>query len=206
MENETHVKKSVTQGTEIQKSPFKRALSIFLADDLDSVKDSIVDDYIKPRMNDFKKEAIRNLKDFMVDSICGCVQMVIWGQTTKNRKTRVYDSNGNPVQYFKIYDRKSDESKVVRKEVYDEKFAFTNYKIDTYGEAKEVLDILNETIERFKVATVADYYMLIKVKIRPCDYYYGWLDLEGVNITSAGDGDGKQVILFPRPVALPRNK
>lgn len=204
MENETHVKQSVTKGTEIQKSPFKRALSIFLADDLDSVKDSIVDDYIKPRMKDFRKEAIRNFKQFMVDSIQGCVEMLILGQTSRNRKTRIYDSSGNPVQYFKIYDKKSDGTKTVRKEVYDEKFALTIYKIDTYGEAVEVLDTLKQIIDRYTIATVADYYMLVDAGPRSCDHNYGWLDLEGVNVLPAGDGDGKYIIDLPKPVPLPR--
>lgn len=201
MDSESHVKKPIVTGKELQKSPFKRALSVFLADDIDAVKDSIVDDYIKPRMNDFKKDAIRKFKEFIVDSIQGCVEMLVLGSTSKRRS---YRDNDGRVQYFRMFDNKKNEIVSTGKEVYEEKFALKLYTVPNYDDAIELRDTLREIISRYNHATVADYYDLVDAQPRSCDHNYGWIDLEGVDIYRADNGE--YVVDLPKPVPMPRNR
>ena len=209
MEDERkHVHEPMVQGEKVEKSKFEKALSIFLAEDVNTVSESIMDDFIKPRLRAFGRESLFKLREFVADSIIGCVQMIIFGDTSKRGQSQggsYYTSSGNKVSYTTYYNGQPVSANTnyasinyISKPDTDE-YGIQLIKIPSYGNAQEVLGELIGFTKRYKYATIADFYQLVDVTPSKTDWNYGWFDLLAAKIVPYKGG---YVIEFPRPIAI----
>ena len=67
-------------------------------------------------------------------------------------------------------------------------------------EADEVLSIMDELIEQYGIASVADFYELIGIEGKHTDNQYGWKNLSEAKVVR--DPDGGWVIKMPRAVPI----
>lgn len=198
---EKHVHKALAGGKPVEKTKFEKAVGLFLAEDASMVSDSIMDDFIKPRLKEFGKESILKVKEFVADSLIGCIQMIIFGKTSKKNGT-YYTSGGSHVNYVTYYDGQPVNSTnyISTKQPVGETYGLTLYSIESYGKAVEVLEELRAIIRRYKHASVADYYQLLSIAPSKTDWNFGWFDLEGVAVTPYRDG--RYILNLPKPVSL----
>lgn len=204
-EPERHVHKPIVQGKEIEKTRLQKAVGVFFSEDLDSIKGSIVDDYIRPRARDFVTDTIRKTKEMIVDNITSAAEIIFFGDSKKKNKTGEY--NGQKVNYVSYYTGdaydgntyyySNDESPVKRPE--KPANVLRRVYIPSYRKAEEVLTELLSLSKRYPAVSVADYYQLVSVPTTKADFSIGWFDLVGVDIAHTRDG---YIINLPKPVSL----
>lgn len=189
---------AVTTGKIEEKSKLQKAVGVLIAEDIDDIQKSIVDDYIRPRFKDFCKESVRKMKEFIVDSITGAAETVFFGKTS--RKTGSY--KGEKVNYVKYYSGESGykvssdrDDNVAR----DSDVLLKRIVIESYGKAKEVKNELQHDLEHYKAVTVATYYQLTGVPTVKRDYDYGWHKLADIEIIETKGG---YILALPKPVPL----
>lgn len=195
-------KEPLTQGKVVEESKFSKAIKTFLAEDVDMISDSLMDDYIKPRLKDFGKEMKLKLMQFAFDSVTDCLGMIIFGKggRRKSNGTYYYSSTfsapSSQVSYETYYEK---DGKLIKGEAPKDDVMLRRVVIVSYGKAKEVLDVLNDYIQRYRRAYVADYYQKVGLVPSKTDFNYGWTDLSGVNILPYRDG---YIIDLPKPIPI----
>lgn len=101
------------------------------------------------------------------------------------------------VSYDKSYDRhRRDTRTTTRRSVYD----YDDIILDTRAEAMEVLDRMDDLIDRYRTASVADLYQLVGVTPNHTDYKYGWTSLRHADISRTRDGG--YMLKMPRAMEL----
>lgn len=166
-----------------KKSTARKVAEVFISEELHNVGDSIIFDLLVPA-----------IKNTIVDIVESGIEMLFYGKTAKgSRRTR----NGTTV----LYDQFSKNNGInaprsTRGSVYDVADAI----FEDRGRAELVLDQLIEYIDRYKEATVHDFYDACGVTTTNYnDNYYGWKDLHGAIVTRARGG---WVINMPEPQQL----
>lgn len=76
---------------------------------------------------------------------------------------------------------------------------FDEIILDTRAEADEVLDRLDDWVERYDLATVADLYEMCNISGNFTDQKWGWTDLSGARVTRVRNG---YLLDLPRPEPL----
>lgn len=172
----------VIQGTARQKK--KSKVSSILADDVKNVKDYILLDVLVPAFKNAITDIVKN----------GC-DMLIWGEVRHDRKKHAKTSR---ISYSDYYDRDRRDSRDYRsaRSGYD----FDDIILDTKAEGLEVLDSLEDVIEKYDQASVADLYDLVGLSGNYTDYKYGWKNLRSADVVRTRDGD--YILKLPRAVAL----
>lgn len=201
--SKVHVHQSVTKGTVVEKSRLQKAASIFFEEDMDSIKDSIVDDYIKPRAKDFLKDSIRKVKEYLVENITAAAEIFFFGKTDKANRKGTY--NGQKVNYVTYYNNDgsydyygNNRSSATSR---DPVTSLKRVGIVSQGKAEEVLTELIALSKRYQAVPVADYYQLVGISPTKEDYNYGWFDFVGVRVVY-DSSIGKYVLTLPKPVPL----
>lgn len=172
----------VIQGTARQKK--KSKVSSILADDVKNVKDYILLDVLVPAFKNAITDIVKN----------GC-DMLIWGEVRHDKKKHCKTSR---ISYSDYYDRDRRDSRDYRsaRSGYD----FDDIILDTKAEGLEVLDSLEDVIEKYDQASVADLYDLVGLSGNYTDYKYGWKNLRSADVVRTRDGD--YILKLPRAVAL----
>lgn len=164
-----------------KKSEIKKFTDVFVAEDITSVKDYIVNDVLVPAA----KKAIS-------DIITNGIEMLLYGEVKgKNR-----DRNNGRISYTKYYerDREYDRYSRPRRSVYD----YDDIILETRGEAEEVLSRMDDLIDTYGMVSVADLYDLVGVQGNYTDNKYGWTNLRTASVQRIRDG-----YLLKLPKALP---
>ena len=193
-ERNVHVHKAITDGKEKKKSKLEKAVGIFLAEDVDKVGESILDDFIKPRIVDFGKETVRKLKEFVADSLEGCIEMIIFGKDKRPKS-----SSSGRVNYVSYYDGNGNKTTTSTSRSVVDTGGLKLIEIDSYGMAEEVKTQLMSFIKRYGYAYVADLYQLCNVPTAKTDFDFGWHELVDIRIIRHGGG---YVLDLPKPVPL----
>lgn len=201
-EKEQHVHTALTKGEVVEKSNFQKAIGLFFADDAEMVSESIVDDFIKPRMKSFAKESVMQFKRFLVDSLTGCIQMLVYGKAAqKNTTTTTFRTGGT--NYTAFFEGTPVSTSTVTLTTpttqLTSEYGVVAVRIDTYGNAQSVLGEMIGLLKRYSHVTVADYYQLVGVTPKKTDWNYGWFDLDDVNIVAYAGG---WLLQFPKPVPM----
>ena len=156
----------------------KKLASIFFSDETDNIGDHIVFDLLIPA-----------IKDTIVNIITNGIAMLFYGKPGTRLK-----SSGGRVLYDQ-FSKKTAPQRVSRS-VYD----CDSVVFPDYGSADLVLDQLIEYIDRYRQATVLDFYDACGVTSTSYnDQYYGWTDLRNARISRVSGGF---VINLPRPEQL----
>ncbi len=206
IESRIHVHKAIADGKEIDKTKLQKAIGVFISEDLDSIKGSIMEDYIKPRFRDYVKETIRKGKEAIIDSSTSALEIMLFGDSKKKNKTGDY--NGQKVNYvsyytggnqygesYGYYTKSNDAPKP------DPATRLRTIYIQSYRNAEEVVTELISLADRYTAVSIADYYQLVGVPTTKQDYMFGWTkqSIRGASVVHTRDG---YTINFPKPIPL----
>lgn len=171
-----------------KKSEIRKFTDIFLAEDINVVKEYLLNDVLIP----ITKKAI---SDLFTDGIA----ILLYGQRGKSGKS----GNASKYSYSKCfddsdrYDRRESRSSS-RRGVY----SYDEVIIPTRGEAEEVLTRMEELIDRFDNASVADFCEMVGITGTPQDYKFGWTDIRDIKSARVERVRDGYMLNLPRPRAL----
>lgn len=159
---------------------------LFISEDANNVKDYIFLDVLVPTI----KKAI---SDIVTDGI----DIILYGGSGNGRK-RSSSGSISYTSYSRFSDRFSDRDRR------DDRrssigYRFNDIIFDDRREAKEVLERLDELIDNYGKATVADFYDLVDISGNYTDNRYGWTSLRNADIVSVRDG---WMIKLPKALVL----
>lgn len=166
-----------------KKSEIKKFTDVFIAEDVTSVKNYIVNDVLIPAA----KKAIS-------DIVTNGIDMILYGEARGKDRRR---DSGSRVSYTKYYERDRDrdyDRRRERRSVYD----YDDIILDTRREAEDVLNRMDDLIDAYGMVSVADLYDLVGVTGNYTDNKYGWTNLRNAEVRRTRDG-----YLIKLPKALP---
>lgn len=157
----------VGQAKTKKKSGFGKFVSGFVADETHNIKTYL-----------FKDVVIPTIKKTITD----VVDMILYGGSKRSSSRSI----ASRVSYRSYYDEprtaRRDEPRTVQGYSYDDVI------LETRGDAEEVLDKLNEIIDTYQIASVADLYDLVGISGNYTDNKYGWTNLSSADVVRTRDG------------------
>lgn len=165
-EEQKKVEKVVTTPVKVKKkNGFSKMIGNFIAEDARDIKSYLVSDVIVPTI---KK------------TISDTVDTILFGGSRKNR------SVAGRVSYRSYYD--DPRSRDIREPITSVSYGYEDITIGSRGEAEEVLSRLNELIDTYQIASVADLYDLVGLTGDYTDNKYGWTNLSMADVVRVRDG------------------
>lgn len=165
----------VGQAKTKKKKGISKFLGGFISDDAYDIKTYLFKDVIVP--------TIKN-------TISDVVNMILFGGNSKRRGTPA-----SKISYRSYYDDPRDSRNTPRTV---QGYSYDDIVLETRGDAEEVLDRLNDTIDVYKIASVADLYDLVGITGEYTDNKYGWTNLTNASVVRTRDG-----YMLKLPRALP---
>lgn len=171
----------------------KRLRDMFFAGDGRSATESVISDVIIPQIKDMAVEAVKEV-----------IERMIFGDRGTNRRPNSYRPN-NPGSYTNYGARYSGRPQAPRPTREDGPNAALRSDDIEYivlgsrGEAQAVLDQLNDTIEKYTSASIADLKSSINWSADLTDQDWGWDNLEAATIRRDRNGF---VLNLPKPQPL----
>lgn len=156
-----------------KKSEIQKFADTFISEDMANVKSYILTDIIIPSV----KKAISDVVD-----------TILFGGN--NRKS----TSGSKISYGSYYNKDSRRPIERNRTGY----SYDDIIFETRGEAEDVLMEMDELIEKYKMASVADFYDLVGISGSYTDNKYGWTDIRNASVVRIRDG-----YLIKLPKALP---
>ena len=152
----------------------------FISEDAGNIKSYILMDILVPTIKNTISDIVKNAVDMFlgIDS------------------RRVRNGNASRISYGKYYEDRNTRS---NRDRIDERVRYDEVILDTRGEAESVLIALDEIIETYGMASIADFYDLVGVTGSFTDNKYGWTNLRSAKPIRTREG---WIIKFPKAVAL----
>ncbi len=187
-ETRKEVSSVVSKPAEVKKkNGFSKFKEAFISEDARDVKSYILSDVLIP-----------TIKRTIADMVSGGIDMLLYGEV-RSRKGRDDRNPASRVSYRKYYDDRRDERREPRRERY-EAFDYDNLEFDNRGDAELVLSSLDDIIEQYGTASVADLYDLAGVTSSSyITRRYGWTSLAQARVIS---DRGVYYIDFPKAIPL----
>lgn len=177
------VEKAVTGAVKVKKkNEIRKFADVFISEDVANVKTYIISDVLIPAA----KKAIS-------DIVTNGIDMLLYGETGHSKKRSVADR----ISYNKYYDDRSgrrDYSAARTRTGY----SYDDVILESRGEAEHVLDLMNELIETYGIASVGDLYDLVGITGEYTDQKYGWTNLRNAEPIRVKDG-----YMLKLPKAIP---
>lgn len=156
---------------------------IFTSEDVSTVKSHIFSDVLVP-----------SIKKMVSDAVKTGIDMILYGDSDASRTK----SPASKVSYSKFYNEPN------YKAVYDgyskrETYEYNNIVLETRGDAEAVLMALEDMIDQYDIASVADLYDLVGIVGSYTDNKYGWTSVRSARIERVRDG---YVIRMPKALPL----
>ena len=154
---------------------------VFVAEDASNVVDYIWMDVLIP-----------TIKNTISDIITNGVDMMLWGAVkgNKRRPSNTYVSYRD----YSSRDRRDDRTATRRSG-----YSFDDIVIPSRQEADEVLEKMDEIIDRYDIVSVSDYYDLVGETGNYTDNKYGWSSLRTAEVVRVRDG---YIIKLPKPKVI----
>lgn len=124
----------------------------------------------------FKDVVVPTIKKTITD----VVDMILYGGHGKRSR-----STGTKVSYRSFYDDPRDSRTEPRGL---QAYSYEEVILETRADAEEVLDKLNEIIDTYKIASVADLYDLVGLTGNYTDNRYGWTNIASADVIRTRDG------------------
>lgn len=157
-----------------KKSKGRKFLDLFINEDSQDIKEYLLLEVFVPAVK---------------DTILDLMNMIFYGRTRGKKGGSTYVS-------YNSYSSGRQRPTGRRSTGY----TFDDIVVESRGEAEKVLDTLNEIIDRYGEATVADFYDLVGVSGNGyTDRSYGWKDLRQAAVQRTRDG---YLFLLPRCIEL----
>lgn len=191
--------KQITVGkvTRRKKTLGKRIVETFGGSDAQSVGSYILSDVLLPAA-----------KDMVADAVSQGIEKMLFGEA-RGRRGRTSSSSRPGSGPYRAYDSYSPNSRYAvnpgnrreepRREMSRRSRSIHNFDeivLDSRAEATEVLDNLQNLINQYEVATVADLYSMVGVTGDFTDEKWGWFNLEDSEIRHSRGG---YLLDLPRP-------
>lgn len=154
----------------------------FISEDAASVKEYIIFDVLIPAA-----------KNAISDMVTTGIQMMLYGEVRGTSK-----SKGSKVSYSKYYDDRRDRD-------YDRRsrtrsgYDYDEIILESRAEAEEVLNSMDDLLERYGLVSVADLYDLVGITGNYTDNKYGWTNLRHASVQRLRDG---YLLKLPRAIPL----
>ena len=163
-----------------KKSGVSKFASLFISDDVKDVKEYTLKDIVVP-----------TIKKVIVDIVCDGINIIVNGKDSK----RYRDSKVGYRSYssYSRDDRRPSTSVSSR-------FDYDDLVFDDRGDAELVCDQLEEMIERYGFATVADFYDAAGRSAPYTAQKYGWTSIRSADIIRTRDGG--YIIKLPKAMPL----
>ena len=182
--NEKRVEKVVKGKVKTKhKKGISKISDMFISEDMANVKSYIFMDVLVPAM----KKAI---SDIVTDGI----DRILYGETGRSGKRRTNSSYVSYSSYSRKDDRRNDRGVRTRNG-----YSLDDIILETRGEAEEVLSRMDELIDAYGEASVADLYDLIGVNCNYTDNKYGWTNIRNAEVIRVRDG---YMLKMPRVLPL----
>lgn len=157
-----------------KKSGLTKLADNIFAEDRDKVKNYILMDILLPTISD----GIVDILKKSIDAIFG-------------RESSKRDTKASRISYRSYYDDSRDSRDRDRSRV---RYEYDDIIFNSRGEAEEVLERMDELIETYGNASVADFYDLVGVTGKYTDNKYGWKDIHTAKVVRVS-GDGYMIKL-----------
>ena len=166
-------------GTIKKKSEAGKLAGLFVAGDLASAKSYIIEDVLIPTIKNAVSEMVRN-----------GIDILLFGEVRKGSNNR---STTSKVSYTNYYNGGSSTRNLDRS---SNSCSYDDIIFPSRGDAEVVLDGLNEIIQAYGFASVADLYELANITSGNYTYAnYGWTEI--INISPARVPEG-YILRLPR--------
>lgn len=169
--------------TQKKKSGVAKFAETFISEDISNVKSYVITDIIIPA-----------IKNAILDTITDSANMIFGGSTRRKSNTP-----GSRVSYGSFFSDPRQSSRRIEDRTIKPRYSYDQFTFDHRNDAMEVLSTLEEMIDRYGYARVADFYDAIGVTGEFTDNDYGWMNLSTTEISRTRDG---YVIRFPRAVPI----
>ena len=174
-ETEKRVEKVVQGGVKIKQNKIHKFTDVFISEDITNVKSYILMDVLVPA-----------IKKAVSDIVTNGIDMILYGETGRNKKT------GSKISYTNYYDRRNDDRR------YDEPrggssttrngLGYDELKFERRRDAEAVLDQMAEVIEHYGFVTVSDMFDMADVTAPFTGNRYGWTNVRNAEVVSSRDG------------------
>ena len=165
----------------------KKVLEGFIVEDAKSVGQYVLMDVIIP-----------TVKKAIVDTITEAAHRTFFGGSGRPSN----NSTASRVSYRSYYDSRYGNSSSNETTQTRTGYSYDTITIDNRAEAEEVLVRMDELIETYGMASVADLYDLVGVTCEHTDNKYGWTNLRNAKVVRLIGGGYKLEL----PKALPLSK
>lgn len=177
------VKKIISGEVKTRKPPwYKRLARGLVADDAQSIGDYLMTEVVLP--------SIRNL---IADTVRGSTERLLFGSS------RPRGRRGERESLRTRYDLMGEEPRRLMSRESRSRHDFAEITLDSRAEAIDVIDSLEERIERYGAASVADMYDMLGVSGSYADRNYGWKSLRDADVRQTRGG---WLLDLPRPELL----
>lgn len=167
----------------VEKLDIQKVASAFLAEDLSTVKERIINDY-----------AIPMLKNGIWSIFSSALSLMIFGEDRSRSQSSNY-VRGSSNSYDRYY-ANPNRSQPVNQRVIPN---WQNLTSDSRADMEGILDQMWEAIREYGQVSIGDLYDLAGMTCNFTDNKYGWKDLTGAYIKNVPGGYS---IVFPKPVPL----
>ena len=166
-----------------KKTEVRKFADTFISEDIANVKSYILMDVLIPA-----------LKKAISDVVTNGIDMILYGETSKSKKS----ATASKISYRSYYERDNDRDDYIssRRRGYD----YDDVILATRGEAEEVIVRMDELIDMYGIVSVGDYYDLVGIQGDYTAEKYGWTSTRNAQVVRVREG---YMIKLPR--ALPIN-
>jgi hypothetical protein len=161
-----------------RKSTGDKILSTFIAQDLKTVGNSVWTEIVVP-----------GIKDTLSRIVSNGIDMLLFGESRTPSRSA---PSGSYVSYASYYS-KGQRNDNYRNHVIDRRDLDEDITL-TLQDAKKVLRTLEDIIDKYGQASVADYYDALGITSNFTDYKYGWTSVRSARIVPKG---GRYMIDLP---------
>lgn len=161
-----------------KKSEIRKFADVFIAEDMSKVKSYALGEVIIP-----------TIKKAICDIVSNGIEMILWGETGHRKR-----SSSSKISYSNYYDSRRSDSHRSEYSV-SSRYDVDDVIFESREEAKEVLERMDELIDMYGVASIADFYDLAGVTGNYTDNKYGWTNLSAADVVRVRDG---YMIKLPR--------
>jgi len=149
-------------------------LSSFLTGDMLDIKDYVIQDVLIPAVKNTIEDIITN----------GISMLLNNGETRRGSNRR--SSTSSRISYRSYYEREESERDRGRRR--ETGYSYDDVILESRAEAEEVIARLDELIDVYGMASVADLYDLVGISGQYTDNKYGWTDVRSASHVRVRDG------------------
>jgi hypothetical protein len=172
-----------------KKTALSKFAENFIQEDIGNVKSYIITDVLIP-----------TIKKAISDVVSNGVDMILYGADGRRDRGTSTISRITMVPYNNMFGAKKQQRQVDRQSnVYD----YGEVIVDSKTDAENVLTAMDEIVDKYHMASVADLYDLVGEVGNTTDHRYGWTDFSKARAERMRDG--RYIIKTPRAELLQTN-